>query len=217
MSSRVKITIVGDQSVGKTSFINVCFRESISSDYIPTVFDNYTNDVSFRNSTTRIAFFDTGGATEYSLLARLSYPNTDIFLICFDISNPNSLSNVVTRWYQDIRSNVNDPTIILVGLKKDLRNNRSIIQQLSELGQAPVSREEAMLKCREINAIDYFECSALLNEGINEVIISAIENSTIHPSEELHSSTKLGKLLLKMRKKLGPKFYFHKKTHFHNI
>ncbi len=38
--------------------------------------------------------WDTAGQEEYKRLRALSYPDTDVFLICFSVVNPSSYENV---------------------------------------------------------------------------------------------------------------------------
>jgi GTPase SAR1 family protein len=44
-----------------------------------------------------LAIWDTAGAEYYDRLRRLSYPDSHVVLICFDIGNPNSLDNILEK------------------------------------------------------------------------------------------------------------------------
>jgi len=46
---------------------------------------------------------DTAGQEEYSRLRALSYPETDVFLLCFSVVSPASFDNIKTKWYPEIR------------------------------------------------------------------------------------------------------------------
>ena len=52
----------------------------------------------------------------------LSYPNCDIFLLCFSLVEKASLNNVYTKWCPELRRYARRVPIILVGLKSDLRD-----------------------------------------------------------------------------------------------
>ena len=58
--------------------------------------------------------FLSAGQEEYDTLRPLSYPKTDIFLICFSITNPASLENVRLKWYPELRHHSKDTPIELV-------------------------------------------------------------------------------------------------------
>lgn len=61
---------------------------------MPTVFDNYVAEVSIVSHKIELALWDTAGQEDYDRLRPLSYPDAHVFLICFAIDNPGSLSNV---------------------------------------------------------------------------------------------------------------------------
>jgi len=57
----------------------------------------------------------------------------------------------------------------------DLRNGSSIIEELSENNQSPVTFEEGERLAEEIGAVKYVECSALTKESLNNVFDEATE------------------------------------------
>ena len=48
------------------------------------------------------SIIDTAGQENFDDLRPKSYANTDVFVIVFDITNPNSFEHVKTRWYPEI-------------------------------------------------------------------------------------------------------------------
>ena len=60
----------------------------------------------------------------------LSYPQTDVFLICFSVVNPTSFENVRAKWYSEIKYYCPDTPIILVGTKVDLRDDLHTLERL---------------------------------------------------------------------------------------
>jgi Ras family protein A len=62
--------------------------------YVPTVFENYHANLEIDGVALELALWDTAGQEDYDRLRPLSYPETDVILICFSIDNPDSLNNV---------------------------------------------------------------------------------------------------------------------------
>ena len=69
-------------------------REQISN---ITVFENYVADVEVDGKHVELALWDTGGLEDFDRLRPLSYPDSHVILICFNIANPDSLDNVLEK------------------------------------------------------------------------------------------------------------------------
>ena len=86
-----------------------------------------------------LALWDTAGQEDYDRLRPLSYPDTDVILMCFSIDSPDSLQNIpgkfthgfyfrsltsgffIEKWVPEVRHFCPKVPIVLVGNKKDLR------------------------------------------------------------------------------------------------
>jgi Ras-related C3 botulinum toxin substrate 1 len=117
---------------------------------------------------------DTAGQEDYDRLRPLSYPQTDVFLLCFSIISPSSFENVSAKWYPEVSHHCPNTPILLVGTKLDLREDKETIERLREKGLAPITYEQGMAKAKEINAVKYLECSALTQKGLKNVFDEAI-------------------------------------------
>jgi len=124
-----------------------------------------------------LGLWDTAGQEDYDRLRPLSYPQTDVFLICFSIISPHSFDNVKSKWWPEIQHHAPGVPIILVGTKSDLRNDEGMLQQLASKGLRVISVEEANARAKEIGAVSYHECSALTQEGLKTVFDEAIRAS----------------------------------------
>ncbi|EJP62266.1 Small GTPase, Rho type [Beauveria bassiana ARSEF 2860] len=143
-------------------------------EYIPTVFDNYTASVMVDGKPISLGLWDTAGQEDYERLRPLSYPQTDVFLICFSVVSPPSFDNVRAKWYPEIDHHAPNIPIILVGTKLDLRDDAATLDSLRQKRMEPVSYEQALVCAKEIKAYKYLECSALTQRNLKSVFDEAI-------------------------------------------
>ena len=85
-------------------------------------------------------------------LRPLSYPDTDVILMCFSIDQPDSLENIPEKWVPEVKHFCPNVPIVLVGNKKDLRNDDYTIRDLQRNKQQPVSYSEGEQMASRIGA-----------------------------------------------------------------
>jgi Ras-related C3 botulinum toxin substrate 1 len=168
----VKCVVVGDGAVGKTSLLISYTENRFPVDYVPTVFDNFTTGVEVDGKLINFALWDTAGQEEYSRLRALSYPETDVFLLCFSVISPSSFDNIKTKWHPEVSHHCPEAKTLLVGTKIDLRDDKETIDSLK--GEKLPTTEMGNKLAEQIGARMYLECSALTQEGLKRVFEEAI-------------------------------------------
>uniref|UniRef100_A0A8C5LL92 Cell division control protein 42 homolog pseudogene n=1 Tax=Jaculus jaculus TaxID=51337 RepID=A0A8C5LL92_JACJA len=151
----IKCVVVGDGAVGKTCLLISYTTNKFPFEYVPTVFDNYAVTVMIG-----------GEPYDYDRLRPLSYPQTDVFLVCFSVVSPSSFENVKEKWVPEITHHY-DP---------------STIEKLVKNKEKPITPETAEKLAGDLKAVKYVECSALTQKGLKNVFDEAIL-AALEPSE----------------------------------
>lgn len=86
----IKCVIVGDEAVGKTSLLVSYTTGCFPSECATTAFDSYCACVTVDGDPVNLQLWDTAGLEDYDRLRSLSFPQTDVFLICFSFVDPDS-------------------------------------------------------------------------------------------------------------------------------
>ncbi|PCG97302.1 Small GTPase superfamily, Ras type [Penicillium occitanis (nom. inval.)] len=179
-----KFVVVGDGGCGKTCLLISYSQGYFPERYVPTVFENYITQTTHGHTgkTVELALWDTAGQEEYDRLRPLSYPETDLLFVCFAIDCPNSLENVMDKWYPEVLHFCPTTPLILVGLKSDLRNKRTCIELLKTQGLTPVTPEQGQAVAQRMGAA-YIECSSKEMTGVDEVFELAV-NTVVGVEEQ---------------------------------
>nr|ACI66161.1 Rho-related GTP-binding protein RhoG precursor [Salmo salar] len=170
----IKCVVVGDGTVGKTCLLISYTTNAFPKEYIPTVFDNYSAQVTVDSRTISLNLWDTAGQEEYDRLRTLSYPQTNVFVICFSVASPPSFENVKHKWHPEVTHHCPNTPILLVGTKKDLRNDPEVLKKLKDQNQMTITQQQGTALAKQIQAIKYLECSALNQDGIKEVFAEGV-------------------------------------------
>ena len=171
---RKKLVIVGDGECGKTSLLIVFAKDEFPEIHVPTVFDTYIADIEVEAKQVEMALWDTAGQEDYDRLRPLSYPDTDVLLLCFSINSPDSFINIPEKWAPEVSHFCPNVPIVLVGNKSDLRNDEETLSQLQKFKQTPVKYEQGEQMAERINAFAYLECSARTMQGVRTVFETAV-------------------------------------------
>ena len=171
-SIKIKLVFTGDGSVGKTCLGIRYATDTFPDEFIPTIIcETCEKEVAHPRDKKRLvslALWDTAGQEDYDRLRPLSYPLTNVNLLCMTGG-----SNVDHPWVPEIRHHCPGVPIILVGTKCDLRDPE--FQRTVREWERMHTFNEGVELARRIGAVDYMECSAKTGEGVKELFDKAVE------------------------------------------
>ena len=117
----IKVTLIGESSVGKTSIINRYTKESFSQELDSTLGANYSQKkITRHGKKIRLDLWDTAGQEKYRAIGRHFYKESYIVCLVYDITNNDSFEKIKSIWYPDLKEYGEKLKIIaLVGNKLD--------------------------------------------------------------------------------------------------
>ncbi|KAL5191939.1 Rac-like GTP-binding protein ARAC8 [Glycine soja] len=157
----IKCVTVGDGAVGKTCML-ICYTSNkFPTDYIPTVFDNFSANVVVEGITVNLGLWDTAGQEDYNRLRPLSYRGADVFVLAFSLVSRASYENVLKK-----------VCFSACISEFDLREDRHYMADHPAL--VPVTTEQGEELRKHIGATYYIECSSKTQQNVKAVFDAAI-------------------------------------------
>ena len=181
---KIKLVVVGDGAVGKTSMLFCLTKGEAPTEYIPTVFDNYERDVVVDDRPAFLSCWDTAGQEEFSHIRPLSYPDTSVFVVCCSVDNYASFENIRLLWLPELAQHAKDVPVIIVGTKCDLRHVESVVRERAAVGKPMRSPEDAKTLALGLGAKVYIECSAKSKINIQRVFDEAVRVARVSTAEK---------------------------------
>ena len=162
----IKCVVVGDGDAEKICLLISYTTNKCPTEYVPMVFNNYAVTVMIGGEPYTLLLCDTAGQEDYDRLRPLSYPQTDVFLVCYSVVSLSSFENVKEKWVHEITHHCPRTPFLLVGTKIDLRDDAATIDKLAKNKQKPLSLEAGEKLAKELRAVKYVECSALTQVSV---------------------------------------------------
>ncbi|KAG7290359.1 Vacuolar protein sorting-associated protein 21 [Staphylotrichum longicolle] len=180
-SSSVKLVLLGEAAVGKSSlvlrFVNNDFQENKE----PTIGAAFlTQKCNLPTRTIKFEIWDTAGQERFASLAPMYYRNAQAALVVYDLTKPTSLIKA-KHWVAELQRQASPGIVIsLVGNKLDLTNDGAgdggDADNAEDSGDArKVTTEEAKSYAEEEGLL-FFETSAKTGYNVTEVF-TAIANA----------------------------------------
>lgn len=170
----VKCVIVGDGAVGKSCMLISYTTGSFPKEYVPTIFDNYQTNVMVNGKIVCLSLWDTAGQEDYDKIRTLSYPDTDIFLICYSTVSQNTIENINYKWLKEIKRHCPNTPYIFVGTKSDLKNDELFKERTIDINDVKL-----LLNRNEHENI-IMECSAKTRYNLKNIFDTAIRHGLVN-------------------------------------
>jgi small GTP-binding protein len=173
MEHKLKIILVGDTNVGKTSLLQRKHNNIFNPAFTTTLgVDFYYITVRKHNKDIKIYLWDTAGQEKFANLINVYFRDLDGGMVIYDITNRNSFDNI-EKWIEKISMfNKNNVPIIIVGTKSDLEKHRMI------------HKNEIVNIAKPYNYIT-IECSSKENINIDETFDLIINKILEHKNIDL--------------------------------
>lgn len=161
----LKIVVLGDSGVGKTSLMNRYHTGKYSGQYKATIGADFlskevvvVDDESGNESNVTMQVWDTAGQERFQSLGVAFYRGADGCILVYDVTNPASFEHL-EKWKSEFLKHVNEipgeegfPFVVMGNkIDKNIRN---------------VSQSDVEAWCN--NSLPYFDTSAASNVGVDE-------------------------------------------------
>ena len=176
-SAHIKILVLGESGVGKTSLLLRYCEDDYSNNHLPTIgVDFKIKSISIKDKKYKLQIWDTAGQERFQKITKTYYRSSNGVILTYDITDINSF-NKLRHWIKEIDEAAPENVIkILVGNKCDVEN--SLRQVSIEDGQKIATK----------NGMKFYESSAKTKYNVNEAFNDLAKN--IAESNEINSVNK---------------------------
>eukprot|EP00742_Colponemidia_sp_Colp-10_P005638 GILJ01006026.1.p1 GENE.GILJ01006026.1~~GILJ01006026.1.p1 ORF type:complete len:198 (-),score=19.64 GILJ01006026.1:60-608(-) len=166
--SRLKIVVMGEGGVGKTSVLRRFVEDQFHSKYIATIgADFFVKSMDVHGVEYKVSFWDLAGHPEFFEVRNEFYKETQGALLMFDICSRKSFEALDVWLREANKFGAREMAVVVCGNKMDSSRSRM------------VSATEAQ-QWAEARAFHYFEVSAANGEGLEMMFESLVERAVTY-------------------------------------
>ena len=162
----IKIALLGDSRVGKSTIVNKFINLDFKDDLLSTIgSDRFETKFTLKNGEKiKLIIWDTAGQERFRSIALKALKAVQGVILVFDLTKRDTFDNV-NKWIETANENLKTPNLVLFGNKADLDKT-----------MWKVTKEEAEDFAQKLN-MKYFETSAKTRQGLEDGF-SSITNDT---------------------------------------
>ncbi|KAF8603072.1 hypothetical protein BDV93DRAFT_523659 [Ceratobasidium sp. AG-I] len=175
----LKVVILGDSGVGKTSLMNQFVNKRFNNQYKATIgADFLTKEVVVDARTVTLQLWDTAGQERFQSLGVAFYRGADCCVLVYDVNSSKSF-DALDSWRDEflIQASPHDPEtfpFVVIGNKIDVEN-----------GQRQVSQKRALAWCQSKGNIPYIETSAKESINVEVAFRTTAQNALAREEEDM--------------------------------
>ena len=156
----VKICLLGDVSVGKTSIASRFCKNVFSENYINTIGGAYQQQNLVLNNGTKMKLhiWDTSGQDRFRSMTNLYYRDAQVAILTYDVTNEASLESL-DYWLKELNDKVDQDNMLLC-----LAGNKNDVDPSEKKVPTTKGKEYA-----ETHNMVFFETSAKTGSGVKEL------------------------------------------------
>ena len=173
----LKMILLGESGVGKTSIINRYFHDKFEETIVSTLSMSYVEKIlEIGNYHIRLNIWDTIGQEKYRSISKLFMNETKIVLLVYDITNKNSFTSL-DYWYNLCREALDQTTVLgIAGNKSDLYLEQQVSDEEIKEYAEKCGALYAVVSCKEERAI--------LDEFILKLVHEYLNKNNPNPDEK---------------------------------
>eukprot|EP00218_Dolichomastix_sp_CCMP3274_P011453 CAMPEP_0170132524 /NCGR_PEP_ID=MMETSP0033_2-20121228/447_1 /TAXON_ID=195969 /ORGANISM="Dolichomastix tenuilepis, Strain CCMP3274" /LENGTH=208 /DNA_ID=CAMNT_0010367909 /DNA_START=19 /DNA_END=645 /DNA_ORIENTATION=+ len=175
----LKVIILGDSGVGKTSLMNQYVNKKFSGQYKATIgADFLTKEVQVEDRLVTLQIWDTAGQERFQSLGVAFYRGADCCVLVYDVNNAKTFEHL-NAWRNEflIQASPSDPDnfpFVVLGNKIDKNNGADRV----------VTEKKAKGWCTSKGTIPYFETSAKEDLNVDAAFQCIAKNALTNEDEE---------------------------------
>ncbi|RNF10716.1 rab7 GTP binding protein [Trypanosoma conorhini] len=179
----LKIIILGDSGVGKTSLMHQYVNKKFDSRYKATIgADFLTKDLELNGQVVTLQIWDTAGQERFQSLGSAFYRGADACILVFDVTQQESFSHI-GAWLEEFNIQAGKRDSVLIGNKTDLADRRQVASKVAQAwcvaqsGDAAAAAGDGNGGSNTTSGaggccMRYFETSAKENTGVEEAFLA---------------------------------------------
>ncbi|KAI8817982.1 uncharacterized protein EV422DRAFT_574449 [Fimicolochytrium jonesii] len=190
----LKVVILGDGAVGKTSLRNQFVHKRFAMAYKATIGSDFASKEVETQDGRKVSMqiWDTAGQERFQSLGVAFYRGTDVCILVYDVTKPESVTNLL-KWMTDFIRQADIPNpdsfpFVVVGNKVDVSNRAVSKRQGQEI--APPTPPTPFTPTHSPHSLPLFEVSAKTGTRVDDIFAYIAHNKTAaKQTEQLYNPT----------------------------